>query len=121
MIIKIRPVGAELFQYGRTDRRTDVTKLIVAILWTRLKVVHDLLARALNCKQNYTQDSINRGREEQSVCGAVDLSLKFTHSVIYQNYTLAYMKRLIYRSHTTCFEIKVGGFDENISSGCLVL
>jgi hypothetical protein len=67
---------------GRTDRRTDVTKLIVAILRTRLKVVHDLLARALNYKQNYIQHSINRGREKQSVCGAVDLRLKFTHFVV---------------------------------------
>ena len=58
-----------------------MAKLIVAILQTRLKVVRDLLARALNCNQNYTQHSINRDREEQSVFGAVDLRLKFTHSV----------------------------------------
>lgn len=45
-------------------------------------MVHNLLACALNCEQNYTQLSINRGREEQSLYGAADLSLKFTHSVI---------------------------------------
>jgi len=66
---------------GRSYSRTDVATLIVAILQTRLKVARDLLARALNCDQNYTQNSINRGREEQSVCGAVDMRLKFTHSV----------------------------------------
>jgi hypothetical protein len=39
-VIKILPVGAELFHAGgRTDRRTDMTKFIsvFVILWTRLK------------------------------------------------------------------------------------
>jgi hypothetical protein len=41
-LIKIRPVGAELFHAdGRTDRQTDMKKLIVvfAILQTRQKML----------------------------------------------------------------------------------
>ena len=74
--------GSRFVPRGRTDRRTDVIKLIVAFLLTRLKVVYGLLARASNFKQNYTQLSINRVREEPNVCGAVGLGLKWKHSVI---------------------------------------
>jgi len=42
--MKIRAVGAELFHAdGQTDGQTVITKLIVAILWKRLKPTQLLL------------------------------------------------------------------------------
>jgi len=43
--MKIRPVGAELFRTGQTDRRTDLTKLIVdfRIFSNALKKLYVLL------------------------------------------------------------------------------
>jgi hypothetical protein len=48
--MKIHPVGAELFHAdkgtdGWTERRTDMTKLIVEILQTRLKMGQPIIFR----------------------------------------------------------------------------
>jgi len=60
--MKIRPVGAELFcAHGRTDRRTDLTKLIVAFrnfANAPFKIKHEIYARLQSSEKGWRR-SIN--------------------------------------------------------------